>query len=105
MPGGDGTGPRGMGPMTGRGAGYCNGYNVPGYSNAMPSRVLFGRGRGFGMNRGFGRGFYANDAPLVEEQYQQPLSKDQQIQLLEQQREAIEASLKELSKQIESLKK
>jgi len=49
MPAGDGTGPRGMGPMTGRGAGYCAGYGVPGYANAIP-------GRGFGMGWGRGRG-------------------------------------------------
>jgi len=30
MPGGDRTGPIGAGPMTGRGAGYCAGYNMPG---------------------------------------------------------------------------
>jgi len=30
---GDGTGPNGLGPMTGRGAGYCAGFNVPGYAN------------------------------------------------------------------------
>ena len=30
MRGGDGTGPMGMGPMTGRGAGYCAGFpNIP----------------------------------------------------------------------------
>jgi hypothetical protein len=34
MPGGDGTGPGGMGPMTGRAAGYCAGYSVPGYANS-----------------------------------------------------------------------
>lgn len=33
MPGGDGTGPGGMGPMTGRAAGYCAGYPVPGFMN------------------------------------------------------------------------
>ena len=33
MPGGDRTGPAGMGPMTGRAAGYCAGYPVPGYMN------------------------------------------------------------------------
>ncbi len=48
MPGGDGTGPGGMGPMTGRAAGYCAGYGVPGYANPVP-------GGGFGG--GFGRGF------------------------------------------------
>lgn len=33
MPRGDGTGPRGLGPMTGRQAGFCAGYAVPGYVN------------------------------------------------------------------------
>jgi len=42
MPGYDGTGPRGMGPMSGRARGYC----------AVP-----GGGRGFGMGLGTGRGF------------------------------------------------
>lgn len=31
MPLGDGTGPMGLGPMTGRGLGYCAGYDAPGY--------------------------------------------------------------------------
>ena len=54
MPGGDRTGPVGYGPMTGRAAGYCAGYGVPGYMNPIPG---FGRGMGFGRGRGFGRGF------------------------------------------------
>ncbi|MCK4547155.1 MAG: DUF5320 domain-containing protein [Candidatus Eisenbacteria sp.] len=33
MPRGNGTGPMGMGPMTGRAAGYCAGFGVPGYMN------------------------------------------------------------------------
>ena len=64
MPFGDGTGPAGLGPMTGRGAGYCAGYPVPGYMNPIPGRGYggFGRGMGlgrggFGRGRGFGRGF------------------------------------------------
>jgi len=45
MPGGDGTGPRGFGPGTGRKAGYCYGYSMPGYANFIPAY----RGwRGFG---------------------------------------------------------
>lgn len=65
MPRGDGTGPRGMGPMTGRAAGYCAGYSAPGYANpisgrgrgfAVPAgRQGYGRGRGYGWGRG-GRG-------------------------------------------------
>ena len=51
MPWGDRSGPMGMGPMTGRGAGFCAGNNQPG---AMTPGWGYGRGRGFG--RGFGRG-------------------------------------------------
>ncbi|MBN2456232.1 MAG: DUF5320 domain-containing protein [Sedimentisphaerales bacterium] len=61
MAGGDGTGPGGMGPMTGRAAGYCAGYSVPGYANPVGGRGMgmgWGRGRGggFGQGRGFGWG-------------------------------------------------
>jgi hypothetical protein len=55
MPGGDRTGPLGWGPMTGRGAGYCAGYPVPGYLNPIPGRGWFGVSRG-GFPRGGGRG-------------------------------------------------
>ena len=34
MPGGDGYGSLGKGPMTGRRAGYCNRYNRPGWMNS-----------------------------------------------------------------------
>ena len=34
MPRGDGTGPMGMGPVTGRGAGFCAGFTAPGYANS-----------------------------------------------------------------------
>ena len=59
MPGFDGTGPMGQGPMTGGGFGYC------GPGNRAQSMRGFGRGRGyrggfgpgFGRGRGFGRGF------------------------------------------------
>ncbi len=68
MPAGDGTGPLGAGPMTGRAAGYCAGYQMPGYANPIPGRGFgmgFGRGRGFGMGRGRGwrQWFYAARMP------------------------------------------
>ena len=61
MPGGDGTGPGGMGPMTGRAAGFCAGYSMPGYANPVGGRGMGmgmgrGRGGGFGRGRGFGWG-------------------------------------------------
>ncbi|MFO8056593.1 MAG: DUF5320 domain-containing protein [bacterium] len=69
MPGFDRTGPRGQGPRTGWGRGYCgNAYGqTAGYrpDTDMPAAGYggagsgpgqgFGRGRGFGAGRGFGR--------------------------------------------------
>ena len=54
MPRGDGTGPLGAGPLTGRGAGYCAGFGLPGFLNAFPGR-FWGRPR-WGMRMGGGRG-------------------------------------------------
>lgn len=71
MPRGDGTGPLGQGSMTGRAAGFCAGYNAPGFMNAGLGGG-FGRGRGFwGRGRGY-RGYwrapyfypYQGSAPL-----------------------------------------
>ena len=50
MPFGDGTGPQGMGPMTGRGAGYCSGSNQPGFANPTP---LGRRFAAWGGRRGY----------------------------------------------------
>lgn len=52
MPQRDGTGPLGMGSMTGHRAGYCAGFDMPGYANAAPG-YGFGRGR---KCRGLGSG-------------------------------------------------
>ena len=55
--------------MTGRAAGYCAGFGVPGCANSMPGRgfgIGFGRGGGV-WGRGGGRGwrnmFYATGQP------------------------------------------
>ncbi len=61
MPGGDRTGPLGLGPRTGRGLGYCSGYNRPGFMSRVFGRFGWGRGgrgRGFGRGRGRGRRFW-----------------------------------------------
>ena len=66
MPGGNGTGPAGMGPMTGRAAGYCAGYPIAGYLNPFGARPGFGSriGNPAGWmprpyaNRYFSRGSY-----------------------------------------------
>ena len=55
MPGGDRTGPLGLGPRTGRGLGYCSGYNRPGFMSRAFGWLGFGRGRGAGRAAGWGR--------------------------------------------------
>jgi len=72
MPFGDGTGPLGLGPMTGRGAGFCAGFGRPGFASPIPGypyhygyghlapvwhRWSRGFGRGLGLGRGLGRGW------------------------------------------------
>jgi hypothetical protein len=63
MPFGDGTGPAGMGPMTGRAAGYCAGYPVPGAMNPVGGRGFWGRGGGWGRGRGWRNWYYATGLP------------------------------------------
>jgi len=56
----------GIGPMTGRAAGYCAGFGMPGYANPIPRRGFgmgFCRGRGFGGGRGWRHWFYATGLP------------------------------------------
>jgi hypothetical protein len=48
MPFGDRTGPLGQGSRTGRGAGFCSGFAVPGSMNQGGGPGSFGRGRGGG---------------------------------------------------------
>ena len=61
MPYGDGTGPSGMGSMTGRAAGYCAGHTMPGYANRYPGSPRYGRGGGGG--RGHRNWYYATGLP------------------------------------------
>jgi len=126
VPRGDGTGPLGMGPMTGRAAGFCAGYPVPGYMNPIPGRGFgmgFGRGRGF-WGRSGGRGwrnwFYATGLPGWPRAAMgwpawgmggrppytptaTPPSREQQLEALKSQAEYVESALSELRKRIEEL--
>ncbi len=54
MPGGDRSGPGGLGPRTGRALGYCTGHDAPGFASGPGGG--FGGGRGQGYGRGGGRG-------------------------------------------------
>jgi ribosomal protein L15 len=117
MPRGDGTGPLGMGPMTGRAAGYCAGYDMPGCTNPIPGRgtgMGFGRGRGF-AGRGFGGGgrgrrnwFYATGLPgwmrfgAYGVPYQKPDSEVEKA-ALKNQAEALQAELDLIKKRLSEI--
>lgn len=77
MPRGDGTGPMGMGSMTGRGMGYCTGNNAPGFRGS----VNFGYGMRGGQ--GFRRNIYAAPMPVFD--YNDKTYLNNQKQFLENQ--------------------
>ncbi|MBA7542667.1 hypothetical protein ES705_34991 [subsurface metagenome] len=121
MPRGDGTGPGGLGPMTGRAAGYCAGYSVPGFMNPSGGRLGlgfgygrgYGRGFGRGMGRGYGRGFvpgYVNPIPYNPPvygggYYQSPVDPKQEIGILNEDANALKEQLDSINKRIEELEK
>lgn len=121
MPGGDRTGPLGFGPMSGRAAGYCAGYPVPGYAHPWGGRMGMGFRRGFG--RGAGRGFrrgaflgypvhpscaavpsiYPMYGPAYP--YQGTMDSKQEMDLLQSEAEDIKAELEAVQKRIAELEK
>ncbi len=127
MPGGDGTGPVGLGPMTGRAAGFCAGYPVPGYANPVGGRGFFGRGRGFGgggrgrrnwyyatglsgwARAGYGMpawGGYSGGYPTAYPSgFPEGPTAEQEQQALKQQSEYLQQSLDDINRRIEELEK
>lgn len=103
--------------MTGRGAGLCAGFPVPGFLNMGFGRGGFGRGRGRG--RGWRNWHYATGLtgwqrsamgwpawgvgapgmPLTPT----PPSKEQEIEMLRQQAENLSGALDEVTKRIDEL--
>ena len=114
MPKGDGTGPRGLGPMTGRAAGYCAGYPIAGFMNAYVGRpgLGFGYGRGFGrgLGRGYGRGFWpiypypiASPMPYGGGFYQPAAEPKQEMEMLAEEANALKEQLEAINKRITEL--
>jgi hypothetical protein len=103
MPGGDGTGPMGMGPMTGRAAGYCAGYPTAGYTNPSLGRGWgFGWGGGRGWGRGFGRGFGRRWA-VSPYAYGPGLTAKQESDMLKDQAMAMEEEIKAINQRVKDL--
>ena len=102
MPGGDRTGPLGEGPMTGKGFGYCGGFDGPGYGYMRPffgRGFGFGRGRGRGMRRGMGFGMRWG-APVYPYPYAPPYSGENEAEILRQQAKHLEDSLEQINNRL-----
>lgn len=115
MPGGDRTGPMGMGPRTGRGAGFCGGVGSPGFaSRGFGAGGAFGGGRGRG-GRGRRNMFYATgltgwqraamDAaePPAATQPQPAEAVQQELEVLKTQAAAVAAALDQIRRRIEEI--
>jgi len=126
MPRGDGTGPWGQGPMTGRGAGFCGGYEMPGYANPTLGGGFGwgGRGGGGGRARGFGGGgggrgrrnmYWATGMPgwarvgpfpgpgVGAPAYGAGMSKSEEVEVLKQQAEYFKANLEDIEKRLQAM--
>ena len=106
MPGGDGTGPVGMGPRTGRGAGFCAGYPTPGYMSPVGGRGFWGRGRGGGWGRR--NWFYATGLPFwarMAQGFFGAPSAEQERETLRLQSQRLQESLDAINRRLEDLEK
>ena len=94
MPGFDGTGPRGMGPMTGGGRGFCSPWGLPAGLGAY----------GIPRWRGYGYPYYAA-RPFTPEVMPYPpnVSREQELDFLRSEAEALRQDLKTLENRIERL--
>lgn len=107
MPGFDGRGPQGQGPLTGGGFGNCS--PAAGQAGAQGRVYGVGRGgwpRGGGRGRAFGggrgRGRYAG-AGWMPAGTSAPLTREEELAQLQQQSQAIQQQLAGIQSRIEEL--
>lgn len=101
MPGGDRTGPNGMGSMTGRKAGICAGYPEPGFMNNTWGRGggrRWGRGGGDGGRGGWGRRLWSRATGMTAR------TKEEELAELESQARYIAQELEKLHERISEVK-
>lgn len=114
MPGGDRSGPMGQGPVTGRGLGFCTGYESAGFTKGAG----YGSGRRFGMGRGmrYGRGGGGRGSGRMGaygfSQWGMPgypqapsMTKEDEIRLLKSHAEELGRSQRDIEKRLKELEK
>ena len=91
MPGFDGTGPAGMGPMTGGGRGFCSPWGI-------------GAARAYGFRPRTGYPYYG-PGPFVQSAapFAPQMSREQELDFLKSEAEALRGGLKELEARIGQL--
>jgi len=108
MPRGDGTGPAGLGPMTGRAAGYCVEYSAPGYMNSGIRGFGRGLGRGFGRGLGCGlgrgRGRRVCTGVPYSASYAVQLSPKEEAGLIKEEAQLLEQQLQDVKKRIDNIR-
>lgn len=104
MPRGNRTGPMGAGPRTGRGFGYCSGYDAPGFATPAPG---FGMGWGRGRGGGFGwrNRFFASGPVGWDYSRYEPPSPEESLQALKSDADWLKGQLDAINKRIEELEK
>ena len=104
MPRGDRSGPMGMGPRTGRAAGFCTGNSTPGFMNPYGSQMGggFGWGRGRGMGRGLGR-WGTGMVPYGPVAYGPAYSPEDEMEFLRNQAKALGDQLDQIQKRISEM--
>lgn len=103
MPGFDGTGPRGQGPMTGWGAGYCG----SGTARRAGGAPGYGRGRG-GFGRGWRNRYFATGLPgWMRDGYGPPVYDESvtESQVLKDQAQELQRALQAIEARLETLEK
>ncbi|OGN96722.1 MAG: hypothetical protein A2Z77_01690 [Chloroflexi bacterium RBG_13_51_36] len=108
MPGFDGTGPHGRGPMTGGGRGFCSSWGIG---------RMYGSDRGYGFGRRYGSGMgmpYARPAsygyagaPMWAvpgaDPYASQMTREQELDFLKGQADAIKGQLEQIDARTKEL--
>lgn len=112
MPGFDGTGPRGLGPMTGGGRGFCNPYSPlygMGYPYSRPYPVMPRYGAipygAYGATPYAGAVTPYGGFPSAQAGLNPQLSKDQQLQMLKDQAQMLSQQLEQINERIKEIGK
>lgn len=93
MPGFDGTGPRGMGPMTGGGRGFCSPWGIGAAY------------RGYGMPSGTGYGYpyYGQPATPGVAPFAPQMTREQELDFLKSQAQAVKGQLEQMESRMREL--